>query len=83
MKNGKCPMCGSTEVYKNSEAEVFFTDSPDEPEAPEVGLYDGNNELTVYLIPYICVKCGFTAMYVHDPKEIKDIPDLDGWDKVS
>lgn len=80
MKNGKCPMCSSTKVYSNPETE--FTGSPDEVETNAVELYDVNNDFHIYLTSYICVECGFIAMFAHDLDEIKDIPDMDGWKRV-
>ena len=80
MKNGKCPMCNSTEIYTNSGAE--FTGSPDEVETLAVGLHDIENDLQIYLIPYICIKCGFTAMYASDMPVIEGLPDTDGWERV-
>ncbi len=75
MKNGKCPMCNSNEVYSNSESE--FRASGD-----MVQLSDVDNELQIYLIPYICTNCGFTAMFVADMDDVKDLPEMNGWEKV-
>ena len=75
MKNGKCPMCNLSEVYSNPEAE--FRASGD-----LVQLSDIDNELQIYLIPYICMNCGFAAMFVQDMDEIKDLPETEGWEKV-
>ncbi|NOT04457.1 MAG: hypothetical protein HOP27_07635 [Anaerolineales bacterium] len=75
MKSGKCPMCNSNEVYSNSESE--FRASGD-----IVQLSDIDNELQIYLIPYICTNCGFAAMFVADMDDVKDLPETDGWKKV-
>ena len=75
MKNGKCPMCNSNQVYTNSESE--FRASGD-----LVELSDIDNDLQIYLIPYVCIRCGFAAMFVADVDEIKNLPDEKGWEKV-
>jgi hypothetical protein len=76
MKNGKCPMCNSTEVYTNTESE-FVADGD------SVELYDIDNDLRIYLTPYVCVKCGFVAMFTDDADEIADLPDEIGWKRVT
>jgi len=43
---------------------------------------DGNDDLGADFIPYICTGCGFTAMYVEDLGDIKDLPKTNGWKKV-
>ncbi len=43
---------------------------------------DGNDDLGTDFIPYICMSCGFTAMYVEDVDDIKDLPKTNGWKKV-
>ncbi len=80
MKNGKCPMCNSTKVYTNPKA--VFTESSESPNFSDVRVYDNENEVLIYLSPYICVSCGFTALYADDLDIIKDLPDTDGWEKV-
>lgn len=75
MKSGKCPMCNSTEVYTNPESE--FRASGD-----IVELSDMNNGLQIYLVPYICMKCGFAAMFVDDMDEIRDLTEQKGWRRV-
>lgn len=75
MKNGKCPMCNSNEVYSNSDSE--FRASGD-----LVSLTDIDNEIEIDLIPYICTNCGFAAMFVANPDDIKDLPETNGWEQV-
>ena len=75
MKNGKCPMCNSTEVYTNSESEFMAS-------SDSVDLHDIDNELRIYLTPYVCIKCGFVAMFADDMDEIKNLPDEKGWERA-
>lgn len=68
MKDGRCLMCGSGEVYA-SLADNF-----------RAGPYlvDVTDELT--FVPYLCRRCGFTALYVDDPKNLEDLSE--DWTKV-
>ena len=73
MKNGRCPMCNSTEVYSNPKAELRAS-------TYLVELEDEENE--IYLVAYVCKDCGFTAMFVEDLTDIKDLPKMKGWKRV-
>jgi len=78
MKNGKCPMCNSTDVYANQtvnfRASGQIVDLEDD---------DGNDELGTEFVPYICMNCGFTALYVEDLDDVKDLPKMKGWKRVN
>ena len=69
-------MCNSTEVYTNTESE-FVVDGD------SVELYDLDNDLKISLTPYVCVKCGFVAIFAEDADEIADLPDEIGWKRVT
>jgi hypothetical protein len=75
MKNGRCPMCNSSEVYFNPEAE--FRNS-----GGVLELDDTKNRMMIYPIPYVCRECGFVAMYVEELEEIRDLPNMKGWKKA-
>ena len=77
MKDGKCPMCNSTEVYANHS--VNFRASGQIVDLEDEG---GEDELEATFIPYICKNCGFTAMYVEDMDDIKGLPKIKGWKKA-
>jgi hypothetical protein len=66
MKNGKCPMCGSSEVYSNPDAEFSAGGS-------FVELTDIDNELMAELIPYVFLGCGFAALFATDVEDLKGI----------
>lgn len=68
MKDGRCPMCGSSEVYAC--LTDIFRAGPN--------FVDVADELT--FVPYLCRSCGFTAMYVDDPKRLEDLSE--DWKKV-
>ncbi len=70
MKDGHCPMCNSNEVYAN----------------PTVNFRAGGElidlEDETYFVPYVCVKCGFTALYVESMDDVQALPTTEGWRKV-
>lgn len=79
MKDGRCPMCNSTEVYANqavrffsSNARVYLRDE-DGIESPKSGAV---------FVPYVCVNCGFTAMFVKDLEAVQSLPKAKDWKKV-
>jgi hypothetical protein len=78
MKNGCCPMCQSTDIYTNPT--VNFRAS-----GAYVALEDqwGHEDLEMAFIPYVCLKCGFTAMYAENLDELEELPKAKGWKKVS
>lgn len=70
MKSGKCPKCGSTEVYTKRngiQSEVAFKMAYLAMKAP-------------YLDAYICLSCGDFEQYVADVNELQDIKQ--DWTKV-
>ncbi len=78
MKNGHCPMCNSSEVYANHSSRFFSSNA-------KVYLRDENgaeNPRTAF-VAYICVECGFTALYAQDMDAIKSLPSAAGWKKAS
>ena len=77
MKNGRCPMCDSNEIYTN-------TDATFRAHAYTVLVCDDTEEeeLDFSFVPYVCMNCGFTSMYVGDMNDIKDLPKTKGWKKV-
>ena len=71
-------MCNSNEVYANP-ATRFFSSSA------RVRLIDDNgtpNPASIAFVPYICMRCGFTAMYVEKLDDIKELPTTKGWKQV-
>jgi len=77
MKNGKCPMCDSTEVYVNRSVRFFASNT-------KVNLRDesGNIEAGAGFVPYICASCGFSALYVKEMSDIQALPGKAGWEKA-
>jgi predicted nucleic-acid-binding Zn-ribbon protein len=80
MKDGHCPMCKSSEVYSNPYIRFYGSNT-----RVYLMAEDRNTKADVqaHFTPYICMGCGFTAMYVNDMNDIKDLPKLEGWKKVA
>ena len=72
MKNGKCPKCHSSEIYKR----------PTFP--PHSNLAFGNlaigffTKLRFHI--YACTHCGYLEAYITDKEDLKEIEEK--WDKV-
>lgn len=66
MKEGKCPKCGSEEVYAGVEV------------APKSGPF-GSNSIPVNLFSiaaldnYVCGQCGYVESYIADPEKLETI----------
>ncbi len=78
MKDGKCPMCHSTEVY--------MTDNIDTLEARGDNLHFQamqNSDTAIYRFDtYVCTDCGFTAMFAKGEQCVAFLRSADGWKKV-
>ncbi len=76
MKNGTCPHCGSTEVYKTDFAPLQAAES-------FVRLYNpGGNNFPIEV--YLCAGCGHMEMGVAESHKarIADLVKTDKWKKV-
>lgn len=66
MRNGKCPKCGSSEIYTNdADGEGF---GGDEAATLQCGL-DSTDKWQTYL----CVNCGYYENYLTDKDLMADI----------
>jgi len=74
LKQGKCPKCGSEEVY--SGIEVY----------PKSGPF-GSNSIPISIVSiaaldnYVCTDCGYVETYIADTEKLKEIDKK--WPKVS
>ena len=78
MKNGVCPKCNSTEVYRgagglkagNGECHLV------------IGLWPPKD---IFLSTYICIQCGYTEMYVadHNMDKLNALVKEKDWEKVN
>ncbi len=66
MKNGKCPKCGSTEIY--TAQDLPLKSGPFGSNAIPVSL-----TAIAALDNYVCTDCGFLERYVADAEKLKQI----------
>ena len=81
MKNGVCPKCNSTEVYRGSSTEG---------EGLTAGTYNsvveiiaGKTQTTLWVDTYICRACGYLEMHVANRDDLAVLPQADGWEKIA
>jgi len=66
LKQGKCPKCGSEEVYAGVEI------------MPKTGPF-GSNSIPISIVSiaaldnYVCTACGYLERYIADPEKLKEI----------
>ncbi|MBN2894226.1 MAG: hypothetical protein JXL97_20310 [Bacteroidales bacterium] len=70
MKSGKCPKCGSENVY--------FKENPFPIEEARIRLSPLNTSSFDYCV---CVDCGYMEYYISNPKKLNKIEKQ--WEKVS
>jgi predicted RNA-binding Zn-ribbon protein involved in translation (DUF1610 family) len=63
MKNGTCPKCGSTEIFRIPGQRRTFENR----ESIRLGLTVFSNMM---LTRYICVNCGFSEEWLDEPEDI-------------
>lgn len=73
MKEGKCPKCGSEQIYSGTNV------------SPKNGPF-GSNSIPITLISlaaldnYVCADCGYLESYVADAAKLKEISNR--WPRV-
>ena len=80
MKNGICPKCHSTQVYRGVSTEG---------EGLSAGTYNtiieidsGKSQVTLWVDTYVCCACGYLEMYVANRDGLAVLDHADGWEKV-
>ena len=74
MKQGKCPKCGSEEVYLGIEV------------LPKSGPF-GSNSIPISIVSiaaldnYVCTDCGYLESYIADNEKMKEI--VKKWPKAN
>jgi hypothetical protein len=71
-------MCDSSEIYENTDVSFSVNGN-------DISLSDdtGREPLVFSFVPYVCMNCGFTSMYVGDMDDITNLPKTKGWKKVT
>jgi predicted nucleic-acid-binding Zn-ribbon protein len=78
MKKGKCPMCASGNVYENPEL-TYSVDGDNLSLSDEMG----REKIVFSFMPYVCMDCGYVAMYISDMNDVTNLPKTKGWKKVA
>lgn len=66
MKQGKCPKCGSEEVYSGVDV------------LPKSGPF-GSNSIPISIVSiaaldnYVCKECGYLERYIAEPEKLEEI----------
>jgi predicted nucleic-acid-binding Zn-ribbon protein len=68
MKNGHCPKCNSTEVYRGAPATLAAGEG-------WVHLENRKTGTNIMLDSYVCANCGYVEMYVAEASKVK-LPSL-------
>jgi predicted nucleic-acid-binding Zn-ribbon protein len=82
MKDGKCPKCGSTNVYSGA----AIPNKAGTNDANTISLGGASLSHMIPLDNYVCVDCGYVESYISDRAELKRIaeqwPRADGQKKT-
>ncbi len=78
MKNGKCPMCNSTEVYMCDSVNVLESRSDN---LHFQAMQDSDTAIYRFQA-YVCTDCGFTAMFAKGTQSLTFLRKADNWHKV-
>ncbi len=78
MKNGQCPNCGSTNIYRNPNGVDYGGDTYQIE--LWVGSEDDRSALQSDFISQICADCGYFENYITDKDILKEIQKE--WHKV-
>jgi len=80
MKNGVCPKCHSTQVYRGASTEG---------EGLSAGTFNflveisrEKTQTTLWIDTYICRVCGYVEMHIANRDDLQALPEDDGWEKV-
>ncbi|QTA83048.1 Uncharacterized protein dnl_54410 [Desulfonema limicola] len=74
MKQGKCPKCGSKDIYSGED--IAFKSGPFGSNSIPVGLTS-----IASLDNYVCTACGLVESYISEKTKLKEIAKR--WDRVN
>jgi predicted nucleic-acid-binding Zn-ribbon protein len=79
MKNGKCPKCNNSNVYKCTRGIDWGSKS--QWLEVWIGETESRSNLWTGFDSYVCANCGYFETYITDDKAINEIKEK--WKKVS
>ncbi len=65
MKDGHCPKCNSSEVYRGTQSPVQAGDS-----LVHLVAYARNTGFNLLLDAYVCANCGYVELYVAEGSKV-------------
>ena len=71
-------MCASGNVYENPEL-TYSVDGDNLSLSDEMG----REKIVFSFMPYVCMDCGYVAMYISDMNDVTNLPKTKGWKKVA
>jgi predicted nucleic-acid-binding Zn-ribbon protein len=86
MKNGKCPKCQASAVYRSRGKTTLDTGMRTGDGAPLLNIrrqkriFDDFKLL--YLESYVCRACGYIELYVQDLQELANLETADNWEQI-
>ncbi len=80
MKEGVCPKCTSTEVYRGLSTEGEGLTAGTYNALVEVSA--GQTQTTLWVETYVCRACGYLEMHVANRDDLVVLAQADGWEKV-
>ncbi len=81
MKNGICPKCQSTEVYRGASTEGEGLSAGTYNSIVEISA--GKKQTTLWVDTYVCRACGYLEMHVANRDDLAVLSEADGWEKIS
>ena len=66
MKNGQCPKCNSTDVYRGIQSPLQAGEG-----LVHLVAYSRNTGVNLLVDAYVCRNCGYTEMYVAEGSKSK------------
>ncbi len=81
MKNGVCPKCHSTEVYRGASTEGEGLCAGTYNSVVEIST--GKTQARLWVDTYVCRTCGYIEIHVANRDALAVLPDADGWEKIS
>jgi len=86
MKNGTCPKCNSTEVYRSQAKTGLEYGLVVDKSTPLLNIYKDKGwwpDVTMLSMDYfVCRVCGYFEMYVQDTAGLAKLDDSTNWVKI-
>ncbi len=80
LSSGRCPGCGSHEIYRGISTEGEGLTAGSYTSLVEINA--GNTQATLWIDTYICRGCGLLEMYVANREQLALLSQADGWERV-